>query len=322
MTHDPHRWPGADGPPFAARPAHRRWLTDRALALLAFHGPRGIDPRGGFLDLGPDGAPLPDQGARPLHGTTRMVHCHCIGHMLGIPGAADVVDHGIRTLARHHRDARHGGWHWSFDAHGPAETGKHAYGHAFVLLAGASAAMAGHPDGAALLAEAAEIHERHFWDEAAGAGREDFAADWSDPEPYRGQNSNMHLTEALMAAHEATGERVFLDRARRIAERLIDRNARAAGWAVPEHHRADWSEWPDYEGESMFRPSGTTPGHALEWARLLTLLHGMGGGGDWMPEAARALFDTACAQGWDAERGGFVYTLDRAGAVTRPLRLW
>ena len=321
MTHDPLAWPGADGPAFAARPAHRRWLMDRADALFRFFGHRAIDPAGGFHALGDDGAPLPDQGPRPLHDTTRMVHCHAIGHLLGRPGSADMLDHGMRTLARRHRDAAHGGWHWSFDADGPADAAKRAYGHAFVLLAGASAAMAGHPDGKALLAEAAEIHEVLFWDDAAGMGVEDYAADWTEPEPYRGQNSNMHLTEALMAAQEATGDSVFLDRARRIAGRLIDGHARDAGWVVPEHFHPDWTERPDYDGDPMFRPGGTTPGHALEWARLLTQLHGLGGE-DWMPAAAAALFDAACAGGWDGARGGFVYTLGTDGTVSRPLRLW
>ena len=316
-------WPGAEGVPFADRPWHRRWLAGRAEALFDFHGAAAIDPAGGFHQQGEDGLPLPGLRPRELHETTRMVHCHAIGHLLGRPGSDAVVDHGMAALWDRHRDADHGGYRWSFAPDGSADDRKRAYGHAFVLLAGASAAMAGHPDGPRLLADAAEVQDARFWDDAAGMGREDASRDWSQAEAYRGQNSNMHLTEALLGAWEATGEGVFLDRAARIAERLIDRHARAAGWAVPEHFDADWREDRGYEGDPMFRPGGTTPGHALEWARLLTLLHAMRGGRDgWMPEAAAGLFAAACRDGWDAGRGGFVYTLGWDGAVTRPLRLW
>jgi mannose/cellobiose epimerase-like protein (N-acyl-D-glucosamine 2-epimerase family) len=301
-------WLDGGGPPLRDRPWHRRWLADRAEALFAFHGPRTIDPACGFHALGCDGTALPSR-PRPLHDTTRMVHCHAIGHLLGRPGSDAVVDHGMATLRRHHRDDRHGGFFWSVTPDGPADDRKRAYGHAFVLLAAASATMAGHPDGPPLLAEIAELHAARFWDDEAGMGREDFARDWSDPEDYRGQNSNMHLTEALLGAHEATGERVFLDRARRIAERLIDRHARAAGWVVPEHFDASWREDRDYDGDPMFRPGGTTPGHALEWSRLLMLLAATPVGAAWMTEAAGSLFDAACRLGWDGE-------------VAWPVRLW
>ena len=308
------------GPRLADRPWHRRWLADRAEALWRFFGPAAIDPAGGFHAMGADGRPLARR-PRPLHDTARMVHCHAIGHLLGRPGSDAMVDHGMWTLCHRHRDDRHGGFHWSVDEGGAVDDDKRAYGHAFVLLAAASATVAGHPHGPALLEEITALHERRFWDDAAGMGREDFARDWSDPEPYRGQNSNMHLAEALMGAWEATGDEAQLARARRIAGRLIDRHARAAGWTVPEHFDEAWTEWPDYDDDPMFRPAGTTPGHALEWARLLTLLRAMGGEA-WMAEAAGALFDRACATGWDRARGGFAYTLDRSGAVSRSLRLW
>ena len=45
----------------------------------------------------------------------------------------------------------------------------------------------------------------------APASAEELREDWSPFSGYRGQNSNMHLSEALMAAFEATGERSYLD---------------------------------------------------------------------------------------------------------------
>jgi len=64
----------------------------------------------------------------------------------------------------------------------------------------------------------------------------------------------MHLTEALMAAFEATGERRYLGMAESIAGMIIDRHARAQDWRVAEHFDAAWQVDRDYAGDPMFRP--------------------------------------------------------------------
>jgi mannose/cellobiose epimerase-like protein (N-acyl-D-glucosamine 2-epimerase family) len=311
-------------PPFwRARPAHRRWLADEADSLLAFYEPDLIDPKGGFANLDGRGRPLASDRARPLHETTRMVHCFAVAHLLGRPGAADIVDHGMKAIRERHRDAKHGGYFWSFDDDGPRERDKLAYGHAFVLLAAASAKCVGHPDADALLADVAEILETRFWDRAHGASAEEFREDWSAFSDYRGQNANMHLTEALMAAFEATGEASFLAKAESIADLIIRRSAGASEWRVPEHYRADWTIDRAYKGSDMFRPYGVTPGHALEWTRLSLQLWALGGRRlAWLPNAARSLFARALAEGWDKAQGGLYYTLEWSGAPRVRDRLW
>ena len=285
--------------------------------------PKSIDPVGGFLSLDIAGRALPDETARPLHATTRMVHCFAIGRLLGRPGAADFVDHGMKAIWSRHRDPAHGGYFWSFDADGPRERDKLAYGHAFVLLAASSAKCAGHPDADRLLADVSEILETRFWEPEVGASAEEFREDWSSFSAYRGQNSNMHLTEALMAAFEATGERSYLDKAERIAALILQRHAAAADWRVPEHYRADWSVDAEYRGSDVFRPYGYTPGHALEWTRLALQLWALGGRRlDWLPGAAKRLFAQAFAQGWDRERGGLYYTIEYDGVPRVRDRLW
>lgn len=302
---------------------HRRWLAAEADALFAFYEIDSIRPAGGFWALDESGRPLVAEKARPLHATTRMVHSFAIAHLLGRPGAADIVDHGVKALWTRHRDARHGGYFWSFDDEGPRERDKLAYGHAFVLLAAASAKCAGHPQADALLADVAEVLDKRFWEPLFGASAEEFAEDWTPFSAYRGQNANMHLTEALMAAFEATGERGFLDKAESIADRILRQNAAAADWRVPEHYNAGWIVDRQYKGSDMFRPYGVTPGHALEWARLALQLWELGGRRiDWLPGAARALFARAVGEGWDAARGGFYYTLEWSGAPRVRDRLW
>lgn len=307
--------------PWTARPVHRRWLETRAEALLIQFQHSSIDPAGGFFDLDIAGQPRRETPVRELVTTTRVTHCFALAHMLGWPGAAALVRHGLAALWDLHRDAARSGYAWQF---GPgADRAKQAYGHAHVLLAAASARMAGFAEAEPILADVTESLNRHFWEERHGAVAEEFAEDWSPLSGYRGQNANMHLTEALMAAYEATGTRDYLIRAERIADLVINRIARAHSWHVIEHFDAEWRPDLAYRGSDMFRPQGTTPGHALEWSRLIAQLHVLTGNrAAWMPEAAAGLFAQAVTDGWDAAAGGFYYTLDYGNAPLIRDRLW
>ncbi len=314
--------------PYVARPYHRDWLLTQARRLLDFFGNASVNPLGGFHFLDGSGRPLhaAPRGTGPereLYATCRMVHCFAAADLLGHPGAAEIVDHGMAYLLDRHRDRIHGGYVWGLDDEGVTRGEKLAYGHAFVLLAAASAGEVGHPRARDLHDDIMAVILDRFWDDEAGAMREEFARDWSQISTYRGQNSNMHATEALLAAFEAWGDPRCLTMAERIADLIINRHARAAGWVVLEHFDADWAADRAYAGDPMFRPRGTTPGHALEWARLLIQLWQLGGRRHaWMAEAAAALFRTAVATGWDRRRGGFCYTLDWDNRPDVASRFW
>ena len=133
----------------------------------------------------------------------------------------------------------------------------------------------------------------------------------------------MHLTESLMAAFEATEEVEYIHMAERIAELIIRRHAAENDWRLPEHFTSDWRVDRDYAGSPVFRPYGTTPGHSLEWSRLLLQLWELGGRKlEWLLASARALFAQAVADGWDKQTGGFFYTLDWEGQPRIRDRYW
>ena len=160
-----------------------------------------------------------------------------------------------------------------------------------MLLAASSAKIVGHPDADGCSPISAKFSTSVSGKPAHGASAEEFAADWSPISAYRGQNSNMHLTEALMAAFEATGERAYLAKAESIADLILRRMAGSEHWRVPEHYHADWTIDREYKGSDMFRPYGTTPGHWLEWARLAMQLWELGERRiAWLPDAAKGLF--------------------------------
>lgn len=311
-------------PGWLSRPQHRRWLADRAEELFAFYERASINPRGGFYELDLKGNPARvDNHLRGIHSTARMVHCFTIAALLGRPGAERIVDHGMRFLWQRHRDEAAGGYFWRVDDNGPADSTKQGYGHAFVLLAASSASLIGHPLADAMLKDVTEVIEQRFWEEQHGAIAEEFRADWSVIAPYHGQNSNMHLTEALMAAFEATGYRAYLDKAERIADLIIRRRAGENDFRVPEHFDGHWNVDKAYAGDLMFRPQGTTPGHALEWSRLVLQLWALGGQRhDWMPGASEALFRQAVTLGWDHNHGGFFYNLGWDDRPDSRMKLW
>ena len=303
---------------------HHEWLMGEANKLFDFFQFRSINPKGGFYEFDPAGNPLNAENAvRGVHTTARMVHCMVIGHLLGRPGCAELIDHGMNFLWNVHRDAERGGYYWTVDNNGPVDATKQGYGHAFVLLAASSALLVGHPLAAPMIEDVTDVLLNRFWEPQAGAIAEEFTADWEPIPGYRGQNSNMHLTEALMAAYEATGEDIYLDNAVRIADLIINKRARETDFRVGEHFDEDWTLLKDYKGNEMFRPSGTTPGHWLEWARLILQLHALTDGAyDWMRPAAEALFAQSMTLGWDGEHGGFFYTLDWNDKPARAEKLW
>ena len=316
------------GAKWVTLPYHRSWLLDRAGALFDFFEAHSIDPAGGFFSLDDLGqsivAGASSEGAvRELHATARMVHCFAISRLLGRPGAARFIDHGMGFLWSGHRDSAHGGYFWSVGKDGPRDDRKQAYGHAFVLLAASSAKVVGHPDADRLLANVSEVLLTRFWEPGVGAAAEEFDRNWSPVGHYRGQNSNMHLAEACMAAFEATGDKSWLERAESIATLVIGVHAAALGGRVAEHFDERWQIDRDYSGGDVFRPYGLTPGHGLEWTRLLLQLWELGGRRlDWLPDAARQLFAHAVAEGWNAVDGGFHYTLDWTGKPCFRTRLW
>lgn len=302
-------------------PSHRRWLATQAQRVFDFYQFSSINPKGGFHELDDRGRPLSD--LRQLFITTRLVHCFAIGQLLGRPGSEDIVDCGMRYIWHNHRDAKHGGYVWSLEGDRLVDDSKQAYGHAFVLLAAAGAKCVGHPLADTVLADITAVLNQRFWEEEHGAVAEEFARDWTKLNDYRGQNSNMHLTEALMAAFEATGDQDYLRKAERIAGLIIGKAAAAVGYRVAEHFDRNWTLDKDYKGSDMFRPAGTTPGHWLEWARLLLQLHELGGRRlAWLPDASAKLFRNAVELGWDKEKGGFWYTLDWNDQPALREKLW
>jgi mannose/cellobiose epimerase-like protein (N-acyl-D-glucosamine 2-epimerase family) len=299
---------------------HRAFLAADARALLRFHR-ASLSADGAFVPLGHDGTAW--HGApQELHVTTRMVHSYALGQVWGAPDCSSVIDAGMRALWDWHRDPVHDGYLWAVRGPEATDTRKLAYGHVFVLLAASSALQVDHPDAKRLLTDSATTLERYFWDDAAGRLREEYTRDWQPLSRYRGMNANMHGVEAFLATYEATGQTLWLDRAGRILDFFTRQMTALTADRIPEHYTEDWQVDPEFQGDPMFRPHGTTPGHSLEFARLVLQHWDLTGRQDItaLPRA-RALVARALADAWLPD-GGLAYTLHPGGAVDQSVRLW
>jgi sulfoquinovose isomerase len=300
-----------------SEPGSAEWRRAEAARLIAF-GRGAALAQGGFGWLDDRGG-IDASRPAPLYLNSRITYVFALAHLDGAAGAGDLAASGLAALAGRYADPAHGGWFSGVDLSGRVtDATKSNYDHAHTLLAAASAAEAGIAGAQAALAAAAAVIERHFWSDAEGCAVESWNADFTQSEPYRGANSNMHSVEAYLAAGDVTGDPAWPDRALSIATALIDGQARAHAWRVPEHYDEHWSPRPDYNRDrpgDQFRPYGTTPGHSFEWARLLlTLEAGRAAPPGWLLEAAVALFDTAAADAWARDgQPGFIYTVDAGG---------
>ncbi|WP_022868974.1 AGE family epimerase/isomerase [Schaalia vaccimaxillae] len=297
--------------------AHIEWLREERRRLLDFYQPNVCDPEGGYNYLDATGEPLADQG-KQLWTSARMLHCFSLAHMLGREGAARIVEHGLDYfLTGVGRDHKYGGWFATVGGRNPSDR-KELYGQAHVLLAASSALQAGFERGRELIDAALDVINRHYWRDAEGRCVEAFDRTFTELDPYRGQNANMHLTEAFLAAYEATGDEVLLERAVRIGEHIAgDAAANEDGaWRLCEHFAEDWTPLLEYNVDDPrhpFRPYGSQPGHWLEWAKLMMQMRGLGVDVDWLLPAAANLFKGAMVEGWQPG-GGFVYTVGWDGA--------
>ncbi|SEL04376.1 Mannose or cellobiose epimerase, N-acyl-D-glucosamine 2-epimerase family [Pseudoxanthomonas sp. GM95] len=295
------------------------FLRAHIAQTLAFYHPRDLDPRGGFFQYFKDDGTVYDAGHRHLVSSTRFVfnYAMAFGEFKNPEYFAKVL-HGLRYLREVHRNPQTGGYAWTLRDGVVEDATNHCYGVAFVLLAYSCGLKAGVEDARAWMDETWQLLETRFWDADADLYRDEADAEWNFS-TYRGQNANMHMCEAMLAAYQASGERRYLERALLLADHMTRRQAAKADGLVWEHYDTDWNVDWDYNKDNpkhLFRPWGFQPGHQTEWTKLLLILdRELDGSVDWLVPTARHLFDTALARSWDDARGGMYYGFAPDGSV-------
>ncbi len=298
------------------------FLRDHIAKTMAFYHPRAIDPKGGFFHYFRDDGTVYDASHRHLVSSTRFVFNYAMAAIeFSNEEYIRAARHGLRYLRDAHRDPATGGYAWTIRDGKPEDRTNHAYGVAFVLLAYSTALKAGISEAAGWMDETWHLLEQRYWDPHADLYRDEADANWTFSD-YRGQNANMHMCEAMLAAYQASDDPRYLDRALTLAHAITRRQAELAGGLVWEHYHTDWSiDW-DYhrdEPKHLFRPWGFQPGHQTEWAKLLLIMEPLlmerGREETWLLPTARHLFDTAVARSWDKPYGGLCYGFAPDGKI-------
>lgn len=297
---------------------NKAFLKDIREGLLSF-GHQFPSPGGGSYYLGDDGTPWKERN-RETWITSRMLHVYSIGSFLGHADSEILADAALKGLAGELHDSVNGGWYAGLAADNAILPTKQCYAHAFVILAASSGLLAGRPGAEALLQEALETYDLRFWNEEEGLSCDTWNTEFTVLDDYRGLNANMHTVEAFLAAADVLGDEKYRVRCGRIIDHVLVW-AKENNWRIPEHFSSSWqadlecnSEKPD----DPFKPYGATPGHGLEWARLIT---------QWAMstyenaeqakaylDAAENLYNRAVSDAWNADGvPGIVYTTDWNG---------
>lgn len=297
---------------------NKAFLAQMRDELLAF-GHKFPSPKGGSYYLGDDGTPWKDR-PRETWITCRMAHVYSIGSFFGHAGSEALVDAALEGLLGELHDKENGGWYAGLTANDEVLPNKQCYAHAFVILAGTSALLADRPRAKELLDKALAVYDEKFWNDKEGLSCDTWDTEFEVLDTYRGINANMHTVEAFLAVADVLQNETYRERAGRIIDRVVGW-ARDNNWRIPEHFTDDWV--PDLEcnkekPDDQFKPYGATPGHGLEWARLIT---------QWAISTyqedirtneyvtiAENLYNTAVADAWNSDGNpGIVYTTDWEG---------
>lgn len=311
---------------------NRRFLREIREGLLAF-GHRFPSPDGSSYYLGDDGMPWTDR-PRETWVTSRMAHVYSIGTLLGHEGSEALADAALKGLRGALHDNAHQGWYAGLTADGGILPTKQCYAHAFVILAATSTLLAGRPGAKELLEDAQAVYDRFFWNEEEGLSCDTWNTEFTVQDDYRGLNANMHTVEAFLAAADVAGLEQYRVRSGRIIDHVL-KWADGNHWRIPEHFSREWEanlECNKEKPDDPFKPYGATPGHGMEWARLITqwalstfrenaATDPCGHCDRHIPakaapyiEAAENLYNRAVADAWNADGApGIAYTTDWEG---------
>lgn len=299
---------------------NKEFLETARNELLSF-GHQFPSPEGSSYYLGDDGTPWKER-SRETWITSRMAHVYSLGCFLGHDGSKELATTAIHGLRTELHDEKNGGWYAGLTADGEILPTKQCYAHAFVILAASSGVLAGIDGAKELLKEALALYDLRFWNEAEGLSCDTWNTEFTKLDDYRGLNANMHTVEAFLAAADVTGDEKYRIRAGRIIDHVLTW-AKDNDWRIPEHFHKDWT--PDLEcnrehPDDPFKPYGATPGHGIEWARLIlqwtlsTYKDSTSAEAAPYISAAKALYQRAVGDAWNVDgTPGLVYTTDWNG---------
>ena len=248
----------------------------------------------------------------------RMVYGFSVGYDVG-GRASDlrIAAHGIQFLLDKLWDPEFGGWHGSVYPDGKLAGEQRKISTQAYTLVGLLEYHRLTRDTAVLerVLESYELLEHHAWDGQRLGYYESCNRDWTPRSTRKTLCVQLAVFSAVLSLYRLTGEGVYLERLRQLADliaaRMRDRRHRTA----LEIFDANWV----YQALPM--RDMIEVGHNLKAGRLLLELYELTGDqAHYGP--AKELIDYSVAHGWDARHDGFYYNLYRNGLVARGDKGW
>jgi mannose-1-phosphate guanylyltransferase/mannose-6-phosphate isomerase len=287
----------------------RHWLFQETLPLWSTAGVDSVN--GGFHEaLTFEGQPV--QRERRTRTMARQIYAFAIAKQMGWDGPAKaLVEHGIEFLTSRGR-SKGGGWVKSFNVDGSVlDATEDLYDHTCILLALAHAHKVGNERAHSLAGETLAYVEQKL----ADRGGRGYFEDSAQTLPRR-SNPHMHMLEACLAWHEATGDAAWLARARAIVDLFLEVFFDADSWTLGEFFGNDWS------GLSSEKHAWTEPGHHFEWAWLL-VTYAKAANQPGLIKYARKLYASAIANGLNRATGLAYDAVSKDGLpLVRTSRSW
>jgi len=219
--------------------------------------------------------------------------------VLGGTKYSDAIKQGAKFLRERFRDSDHGGYYSRVDVQARVmDRTKDGYGHAFAILALATAANAtGDLQYASEAMECWEVLRTGMMQPGGGLVATS-AEDFSAPRNYS-LSTNVKLLEGLLELYRATkDEDVYMDVVRLIE--FFTEQARDGSGAIPEEYSPKWKGLMEIDG----KPNRHL-GHQVQWAFLLSQAVEEGFPRKYL-QAGGELMDYAIRQGYDPYVGGLV----------------
>lgn len=255
-------------------------------------------------------------GRKRLMVQARQLYVLSHAAVLGDCSGATAAHQGYEFLIRTYRDLNHGGWYFAANSRGGTlDRRKDLYGHAFLMFALAWLHRAFSAPGALDLATET-MDALHARTALPNGGFHAFAAqDWTlAPGPLL-QNPHMHLFEAVLALHDASGDSRWMEEADALVRLFRDRLFHRPTGTLREFFDTGWAIHPELGAI-------VEPGHQFEWVWLLDRYRRQGGTTDVVAEID-ALFQFGRTHSFDENHAGIHDQVAADGTpLLRTRRIW
>ncbi len=227
----------------------------------------------------------------------------------------EAVKKGADFLLANFRDGEYGGLCYSVSPDGKViDDYKDSYGTAFAIFGLSHAARVTGETRYKQAALETWSDMKKYLRDTAGFFKAGMTRDFSQRRGGNSQNPMMHLFEALLALHDATGSKEVFNDAQDHSNSIFTRLFNESGGYLPETYDDDWKP----------RPTGRNiqVGHQFEWAFFLS--HAVDKGFD--PKyltIGKRLIAFGMKSGYDSENGGIFGSSDYDGISDKgPKGIW